>query len=165
MLLEEMREIGCKVVFVSSIAHNYSKADFTDFDFSGYTASSKVYGNAKRCLMLSAFEMFENEKDLLLSVVHPGITFTNITNHYPKLIFAIIKHPMKIIFMPAKKAALSILAGLFENCEYGEWIGPRLFNVWGLPKKQKLKTFTKNEAKQVYSRTTELIMIVVSRNA
>ena len=34
-----------------------------------------------------------------IAVTHPGITQTNITAHYPKLIFAVIKNPMKLIFM------------------------------------------------------------------
>ena len=43
------------------------------------------------------------------------LTFTNITAHCPKLIFAIIKYPMKIIFMKPRKAALSIVAKLFSK--------------------------------------------------
>ena len=81
-------------------------------------------------------------------IVHPGITFTNITAHYPKVIFAIIKHPMKVVFMSVKKATLSILAGAFWNTSGDEWIGPRLFDVWGLPKRRKLK-FSKAETDRI----------------
>lgn len=140
---------GARVIVVGSIAHNYSKSDANNPDFKGVKASSKAYGNAKRYLMFSLYELFKNEKDVALSVTHPGITFTNITAHYPKLIFAIIKNPMKIIFMKPKKAALSILYGLFNSTEYHTWIGPRFFNVWGLPKKQKLKTCSIKESEQI----------------
>ena len=136
---------GGKIIAVSSIAHNYSKLDFNDVDFSARSASSLVYGNAKRFLTLSLFSVFKGKKTL--SLVHPGITLTNITAHFPKLIFSLIKYPMKIIFMSPKKAALSILCGLFNNTATGEWIGPRFFNVWGYPKKSKLKTFTYCELK------------------
>ena len=85
-----------------------------------------------------------------MSVVHPGITFTNITAHYPKWLFCIIKHPMKILFMPPRRAALSVLRGVFEPTAYGEWIGPRLFNVWGLPNTKTLRTFTRDEAKSAF---------------
>ena len=61
----------------------------------------------------SLFELFRSEKSVTLSVTHPGITFTNITAHYPKLIFAVIKHPMKVIFMKTDKASLSIVKGVF----------------------------------------------------
>ena len=80
-----------------------------------------------------------------ISVVHPGITFTNITAHYPPLVFAVIKHPMKVIFMPARKACLSVIKGIFDSCEKYEWIGPRIFDVWGLPKKSMLKTVSEEE--------------------
>lgn len=148
-----------KIVAVGSIAHNYSKINTNDIDFSSYKAASKLYGNAKRYLMFSLYELFK-ENEAGLSIVHPGITFTNITAHYPKPIFAIIKHPMKIIFMKPKKAALSILSGVFNFTEKGFWIGPRFFNVWGKPKKQALKTASAKEifeiskiAEEIYKNT------------
>jgi NAD(P)-dependent dehydrogenase (short-subunit alcohol dehydrogenase family) len=161
-LLPTLREKQGKVVIVGSIAHNYSKINEDDVDFAGVKKASKVYGNAKRFLMFSLYELFENESDITLSVTHPGITFTNITAHYPKLIFALIKHPMKIIFMRREKAALSILKGVFDSTKPYEWIGPRIFNVWGLPSKKPLKTATKeeidfiyNEAEKIYASVTK----------
>jgi len=147
-LLPKLKERDGKVVAVGSIAHNYSHIDVNDIDFSSYKQSSKAYGNAKRFLMFSLYGLFDGNKGL--AVTHPGITFTNITAHYPKLIFAVIKHPMKVIFMKPKKACLSILYGIFEDCDKNEWIGPRLFNVWGLPKKQKLRTCPDAEAEKIY---------------
>lgn len=155
-LLPYLREKKGRVVVVGSIAHNYSKADPNDIDFHTRTAASKVYGNAKRYLMLSLYELFEKEEKVSLSVTHPGITFTNITAHYPKLVFALIKHPMKIIFMKPQKAALSILKGVFGNTEYGEWIGPRVFNIWGKPSQKKLHTFTKSEAEEIFKTAEEI---------
>ena len=155
-LLEPMASVGGRVVVVGSIAHNYSKIDPADHDFSTRKAASKVYGNAKRHLMLALYEEYEDVKDVTLSVVHPGIAFTNITAHYPKWLFCIIKHPMKVIFMHPRRAALSVLRGVFEPTAYGEWIGPRLFNVWGLPRKQTLHTFTREEAKMAYDAVERL---------
>lgn len=149
-LLPYLSQKGGRVVAVGSIAHNYSKTDPENIDFRSVKAASKVYGNAKRYLMLSFYKLFEKEKNVTLSVTHPGITFTNITAHYPKLIFAIIKHPMKIVFMKPEKAALSVLKGVFENTEFGTWYGPRIFNVWGLPNKKRLHTFEKTEAETVF---------------
>lgn len=145
-LLPTLRANGGRVVAVGSIAHNYSKTDQGDIDFSKRKKASLVYGNAKRYLMFSLFELFKSEKDVALSVVHPGITFTNITAHYPKIIFAIIKHPMKIIFMPPKKAALCVVKGIYQKTDYHKWIGPGFLNIWGLPKYRKLKTCTKEES-------------------
>lgn len=155
-LLPSLRKRGGKVVVVGSIAHNYSKTDTADVDFETRDAASKVYGNAKRFLMFALFELFKNEKDVTLSVCHPGITFTNITAHYPKLIFAVIKHPMKVIFMKPKTAALSILKGVFDTTEHSKWIGPRIFDVWGLPNKKKLKTCLPDEAERIADMTEEV---------
>ncbi len=146
-LLPSISARGGRVVAVSSIAHNYSAADFSDVDFSTRKKPSLVYGNAKRYLTFSLFGLFGDCGGL--AITHPGITFTNITAHYPKLIFALIKHPMKVIFMKPKKACLSILYGLSEDMKPNEWIGPRYFNVWGLPKKQKLRTCKEDEAKKI----------------
>ena len=155
-LLAPMATVGGRVVVVGSIAHNYSKIDPADTDFATRTAASKVYGNAKRHLMLALYERFADVKGVTLSVVHPGITFTNITAHYPKWLFSIIKHPMKIVFMPPRRAALSVLRGVFESTAYGEWIGPRLLDVWGLPRKRKLRTFTRDEAKIAFDAVERL---------
>lgn len=155
-LLAPMAIVGGRVVCVGSIAHNYSRIDPADPDFATRTAASKVYGNAKRHLMLALYERFADVKGVTLSVVHPGITLTGITDHYPKWLYRIIKHPMKVIFMPPRRAALSVLRGVFEPTAYGEWIGPRLFNVWGLPNKKTLRTFTRDEVKIAYTAVERL---------
>jgi NAD(P)-dependent dehydrogenase (short-subunit alcohol dehydrogenase family) len=155
-LLPSLRERGGKVVAVGSIAHNYSKSDAHDIDFATRKQASKVYGNAKRYLTFSLFELFGDETDVTLSITHPGIAFTNITAHYPPLIFALIKHPMKIIFMKPKKAVLSILSGVFDSPGYFEWIGPRLFDVWGLPKKKRMHTCSQRESREIFERAERI---------
>ena len=145
-LLPILRENGGRVVAVGSVAHNYSKTDPENTDFSTRSKASLVYGNAKRYLMFALHELFRDERDACLAVTHPGITFTNITAHYPKLIFAVIKHPMKVIFMKPRRACLSILQGLTVDCGRNEWIGPKWFDIWGLPGKRVLKTCDEKEA-------------------
>jgi len=160
-LFERLQENGGRVVAVSSIALGYSHTDKDDVDFSCRRQSSLVYGNSKRFLTFALHELFKGRQGL--SVVHPGITLTNITAHYPKAVFAIIKHPMKVIFMKPEKAALSILKGVFTDCGKNEWIGPRFFNVWGLPKKKKLTTRCESEnafifktAEKLYNKMKEI---------
>lgn len=146
-LLPILHQRGGRVVAVSSIAHNYSKIDENDVDFSSVRAASKVYGNAKRYLTYALFELDGYGKSVV--VAHPGIAVTNITAHYPKVIYALIKYPMKVIFMSAKKASLSILCALFEDCADSEWIGPWVLNIWGYPKKQKLNTADATEREKI----------------
>ena len=135
-LLPSIRARGGRVVAVGSIAHNYSEIDLSDIDFKGRKKASLVYGNAKRFLTFALQNLSMDD----VVIAHPGISFTGITNHYPKLIFALIKHPMKVIFMKPRKAALSILYGLFADVPGDSWIGPKLFGVWGLPRVKKLRT-------------------------
>jgi len=149
-----LQERGGRVVAVGSIAHNYSKIDPQDVDFSTRTQSSKVYGNAKRYLMFAMYALYGEGKGC--AVTHPGITLTNITAHYPKWIYAMIRHPMKVIFMRPRRACLSILRGVFEDTAPSEWIGPSLCNVWGLLQKQKLKTCKPQEANAI-ANTAEAI--------
>lgn len=149
-LLSSLRETCARVVVVGSIAHNYSKINENDIDFRNNEKCSKVYGNSKRFLMFSLHELFKNEDKVSLSIAHPGITSTNITAHYPKLIYAIIKYPMKVIFMSNKKASLSLIKGVFESTEYHTWWGPRVFNIWGFPKKSILKTCDNEESEKIF---------------
>ena len=127
------------VVVVGSIANYYSKADFNDIDFKNKTASSLVYGNSKRYSMYAHFELFKSNPDKQLSVAHPGITLTGITDHFPKWLFPIMKPIMRVVFMKPDIASLSILEGLFKETKPYFWIGPSLFNIWGKPKLQKIK--------------------------
>lgn len=146
-----------RVVVVGSIAHTYDKFNSEDVDFRFNKKCNKVYGNSKRFLMFAFHEWFkEMNGKIKLSVVHPGITFTNITNHYPKFIYALIKYPMKLIFMKPKKASLNLIKGVFTPTEYGTWIGPRTFNIWGLPKKKKLK-IPANESKLIYGEAQKVL--------
>ena len=149
-----IKERGGRIVAVSSIAHNYSKTDCSDIDFSTRERASLVYGNSKRFLTYSLLSVYGETG--AISIAHPGIAFTGITSHYPRLIFFIIKYPMKVIFMRPRKAALSVVKGIFTPTAEGEWIGPRLFNVWGLPKKKKLRAACDDEIKFIYEKAEEI---------
>lgn len=148
-LLPKLQERRGRVVAVGSIAHNYSRADFERVDRAETPSCEIRYGNAKRFLMFSLYELFRNEKQASLSVVHPGITLTNITAHYPKWLFALIKYPMKVIFMSPRKAVDSLVRGVLDACDYHEWIGPRLFDIWGSPRKRRLKTCGEEESRRI----------------
>ena len=159
-LLSHLEEKEGKVITVGSIAHNYSKIDEKDWDFSARSRASLVYGNAKRQLMFAMMQLAKEHPKVHFAITHPGITFTNITNHYPKLIFFLIKNPMKWIFMKPKKAALSILQGLFEETVEDEWIGPRWFDVWGNPKKKRLHTCSEEEKRSINNNAKSLKVVI-----
>ncbi len=155
MLHDSIAARGGRIVVLGSIAHRYSESDPDDVDFRSRRKSSLVYGNAKRHLMYALDETFGKKGTVVIA--HPGITFTNITAHYPKVIFAVIKYPMKVIFMKTKKASLSVLAALIEKGEYRRWIGPSLFDVWGYPKKKRLSDATDEEAARMASAVRSIL--------
>ncbi len=148
-LLENIKTVNGKIVAVSSIAHNYSNIDEKDIDFSTRTKHSKVYGNAKRFLTFALMELCKKE-NVNLSIVHPGLTLTNMTNHYPKAINWLVTIFIGLFCPNLKKASLSLVKGVFDSTSYHEWIGPSIFNIWGQPKKKKLKTCTESESKKIF---------------
>ena len=100
--------------------------------------------------MFSLHELFKDIDDIDLAIVHPGVTLTNMTNHYPKAINWLVKMFIKLFFPPPKKACLSVVLGTSKCCNYLEWIGPKIFGVWGTPKISKLKTCNNEECKEIY---------------
>ena len=137
------------VVAIGSVAHNYSKIDEKDIDFSEREQTSKIYGNSKRFLMFSLYEYFKNEKWIDLSIAHPGVTYTNMTGHYPKAINWLVKIGIKLFFPSPRKAVRSIIRAVDDKCGYMEWIGPSILGVWGKPKKSVLKTCSKEESEAI----------------
>ena len=59
-------------------------------------------------------ELCKNE-GVKVSVVHPGVTLTDMTNHYPKAINWLVKIGIKCLFPNIQKASLSLIKGIFEN--------------------------------------------------
>lgn len=163
-LLSHLSQRSGRIIVVGSIAHNYSKTDKNDIDFSTRKKSSLVYGNAKRYAIFAHIKLLSEHPNVKLAVTHPGITFTNITAHYPKLLFAVIKHPMKIIFMPRRVAALSVLEGIFKETQGNEWIGPAIFDIWGKPKLKPLKTAKADEIDFI-DKTAKIIYSKLQKNA
>jgi len=148
-LLPYLKE-NAKIIAIGSIAHDYSKLDENDIDFRYQKKASRAYGNAKRFLMYSLYELAKREKTNL-SIAHPGVTLTDMTNHYPKAINWLVKIGIKLFFPSVKKASLSLVQAVLENTDYHEWIGPKIFNIWGNPTKKKLSTCTTIESEKIYN--------------
>ncbi len=154
-LLNGIKSVNGKIVTVSSIAHNYSKIDINDIDFSTRKKHSKVYGNAKRFLTFSLIELCKNE-NIDLAVVHPGLTLTEMTNHYPKSVNWLVKLVIGLFCPSTQRASLALIKGVFENTTHNEWIGPPILQVYGNPKKIKLKSCSENESKKIFEITNEI---------
>ncbi len=150
-LLPHIKHNNIKTIVVSSIAHNYSKIDENDIDFSKRKKPSKIYGNSKRFLTFGLMKLFEENQYPNYSICHPGITLTNMTNHYPKAINWLVKIGIKLLFPNPQKASLNIIKSLFKNTNFNEWIGPKYFNIWGTPTKHKLNTCKDDEKEKIHN--------------
>ncbi len=148
-LLDHLASRQGVVVAVGSIAHNYAHTDPEDVDFSKRKAVHLAYGNSKRYLMFALWELMEQQTGVRLTIAHPGLTVTNMTAHFPKALYAVMKGPMTVLFMKPQKACRGIIRGIFEDVPYLSWIGPGIFHVWGNPVIRKVTTCRESERKQI----------------
>lgn len=155
-LLSVIKRCNGKVVAIGSVAYNYSKIRQEDIDFSKETKHSKVYGNSKRYLMFALYELAKKE-NISLSIVHPGITLTDMTNHYPKCINWLVKIGIKLFFTPKITAILPLIKGLNDDTLPFEWIGPSIFNIWGRPIIKQIKNVKSEEINQIFEIADKII--------
>ncbi|MBP3431907.1 MAG: SDR family NAD(P)-dependent oxidoreductase [Clostridia bacterium] len=156
-LLPQLKQMeNSKIVVVGSIAHRYASFNEADIDYAGEKDKQKIYGNSKRFLMFSLFELIKKEEKVKLAVTHPGITATDITSNYPKAFRMIAKPAMKLIYMSPRKACLSVVKGVFDETEAYSWIGPARKNIWGYPKKRPLVTCSMEESKKIFTKAEEI---------
>ena len=144
-----------KVVAVSSIANVWGKFDINDIDHRNYKSKNKRYGNSKKFLMASLMELYKDEPGKL-SLAHPGITLTNMTKNYNKIIKVFTIIFMSIFFQGKKKASRSINKAITTNTNYLEWVGPHIFNVYGKPKVCKIKKLKQDEIDKIYEESIKL---------
>ena len=156
-LLPKLRKSSlAKVVVMSSLAYKFTTFNSNDIDYTSSNNANKIYGNSKKFLMTSLFELFKNEKKVTLSIVHPGITYTNITRHFNKFLKFIIKVPMKIVFNSPKKASICAILGLNTTLNSYEWLGPKYFDIWGKPIPKNIKNISENEKLDIYNLANEI---------
>lgn len=138
-----------KIVAVGSIAQSWSKVDLSDIDYSHKKSKMKIYGNSKKFLMFSLAKLMQKYPNTTLSIAHPGITSTNMTSSFNKSINWLVKAGMKIVFQSPQKAVKNIFKAVFEDCDHLEWIGPKIFDIWGKPTKKKIKKTSISEIEQI----------------
>lgn len=155
-LLPYFKENHTKVIFMGSIAYNYSKINPQDVEFVKCKKINKVYGNSKRIAMFAFAELFK-KSDVQFSIAHPGLTLTKMTNHYPKGINLLVKIGLKLVCPPPNKAGLSVIYATINNTKQNQWIGPHIFNIWGKPKASTFK-FNAQEAALAHKIVEEQIL-------
>lgn len=135
-------KMNSKMIFVSSLSANFFKLNLGDIQCLHCKNKMKIYGNSKSIMTMSSLKFKEELAENLIDVniVHPGVCATELfKKSHSKLFMATIYPLMKLFFHSPKKAALSIINGVFVQTKKNEWIGPKgLFSVSGYPKVKKL---------------------------
>ena len=157
-----VKENNISIINVGSISYLFKKVDYNDLQSRNVKLKTLRYSQSKSFLM--AYSEKLKKEGINSIIVHPGITTTNLfskrNNAYPKLFYVCVVPLMKLIFMPYKKAALSLLLGCDKKeLQESEWIGPRgLFHSWGYPNVQKLneKRFKAEDLDIMYSKSIEI---------
>lgn len=135
-----------RVVVSTSIAHRLSRLEERDPDFSHGKTPMRIYGNSKKYLTYSMKGLLAPQDKIHLALTHPGIADTNMLKGYPPFVTALIRYPVKLLFLAPKKACLSALQGVFdENIDGSGIIGPGVFGIWGYPRRKHLKAREQEE--------------------
>lgn len=141
-ILYDMKE-NSKMIFVSSLAANFYKINFKDFQSSHCSNKMKVYGISKRIMMANTIALKKrlSNHTIDINIVHPGVCATELfTKSHSKFFIKLIYPLMKLVFHSPQKAALNIIKGIFTDTKECEWIAPAgLFECWGYPKILKMK--------------------------
>jgi len=142
-----------RIVAVGSVAHRWGKLDLNDIDHRTYS-KNKRYGNSKRFLMSSLMELYKDTDKL--SIAHPGISLTNMTKNYNKVIKFFTIAFMTIFFQGKKKASRSINMAINTKTSYLKWIGPHIKGIYGKPKVCKIKHLKEDEIKEIFKVSNKL---------
>ena len=142
-------KMNSKMIFVSSLSANFYRLDFNDIECLHCKNRMRVYGNSKSIMTTNCVgfkEEFVNN-NIDINIVHPGICATELfEKSHSKFFMAVVYPLMKFLFHSPKKAALTIIAGIFTQTKKNEWIGPRgPFSYYGYPKVKKLNKKLCNE--------------------
>ena len=156
MLLPGLRKKHSHVAVVGSIAHTYSCSDPSDPDFHKRKSCPLPYGNSKRYLMFAFSELMGQETEVTFSIGHPGITLTNISDHYPPGLFPLIRPFLKLFFSKPETASRGIVYALCHPLPPLTWVGPRYFGIWGNPAQKALTACSEQERMQIFSTAEEL---------
>ena len=159
-LLPALSARGSKVVVMGSVAYAYSASDPADVDFSGRGPCHLVYGNSKRYLMFAFAQLLADWPRVDFAVAHPGVSFTNISNHYPKALYALIRWPMQVFLPKPEKAVRSMVYALTHPVPRDCWVGPGFFRVWGEPRVRPLRGCPDWEKLDLHSRAESLYNLV-----
>ena len=160
LLMPALQRTKGKVIPVSSISMSYGVLNENDVDYKKEPKSTKVYGNSKRFITLALSELFKERDDVRLTIAHPGVTLTPMTNAKNKWFTGFT---MKLIFPKPEVAALNLLKAFFVDVEHNEWVGPKRSGIWGAPTVSKLPESTAEERAKIFNIAENICKTIEAR--
>jgi len=131
-----------RFVFVNSIANVRPKnGDFSLFIKQNPLSRQKEYAISKRGVMNLFGDAYLNDKDLFVTMTHPGISATNIIgNGYTPFIKKLGQAFLyAVVHKPWKACLGEVYLAAAEDAKRGDYVVPRgLFHISGYPKKVKI---------------------------
>ncbi|MBC8197750.1 MAG: SDR family NAD(P)-dependent oxidoreductase [Candidatus Marinimicrobia bacterium] len=124
-----------RVVTVSSLYHRLGKINFEDINSGRKYHPVKAYQQSKLANLLFTFELDlklkENNIDTISVASHPGWTATNLQKY--KFSFKMLS-PF-IAQKPEMGALPTLFAATDNSIKGGDFIGPKILEIWGSPQK------------------------------
>ena len=159
-------KVNSKMIFVSSLAANFNDIDFKDVQSLHCKNKMKIYARSKRYMILNTLSLKQNieENTIDINIVHPGVCATELfIKSHSKFFIKLIYPIMRLIFHSPKKAALTVIKGIFIETKFDEWIVPKgLFGVWGYPTVKKMKKAICNS--EVVSQASNISLEMIAKH-
>ena len=137
-----------RVVSLSSLAHRWVGFRFDDPHFKRGYSKRSAYGQSKLACLMFSFELDRRLRKAgiasLSVAAHPGVSATNLAQHFPKILTAFFP----LVGQSSAAGALPTLyASLGEDMNGGDYCGPRsLGEMRGAPVKVGSNRASRNEA-------------------
>lgn len=155
---------GSRIITLSSIAHENGKIDFENLNAEKGYSKMGAYGQSKLACLMFAYELQRRidkagSKVLALSA-HPGVSNTNLGQHVPRWLYAMILPLMSFVTHSPQDAALpTLLAATGTDVKGADYYGPSGFRgMKGKPAKLKSKaqSYDQEVAKKLWEASEKL---------
>jgi NAD(P)-dependent dehydrogenase (short-subunit alcohol dehydrogenase family) len=123
---------GSRVVNVSSNGHRFGKMDFDNLMYEGGKGYSpaRAYGRSKLANLLFTYELQRRYEtinaDAIAVAAHPGVSYTNLTDHMAGQWFLKLTKPLQERWLPsaAMGALPTLRAAVDPEVKGGQYYGP-----------------------------------------
>lgn len=156
-LLPYFKSLPHKVHYFNTISLVYKcgKISFDDFYYSEKYNHFAVYARSKLCLAKYTYYLAQKYQNtnLFFYMIHPGTTITALAAGGFSEFIKNAANAFRWIFNSPEKSSLEMVYVLANDLPSGSIAGPRIFEVWGYPKENRVRKIVKEGAEELLSFT------------